>query len=765
MDIEKQISPLIAYQFPQFYREEGPDFIAFVQSYYEWMEQTGQVLNVSRSLLEYKDIDTTLDSFIKYFKNKFINSLPENILSDKKLLIKHVTDLYNAKGTERGYKLLFRLLFNEDIELYIPGEHLIRSSDAVWNVPTYIEVSDSPLIASLNNKKIYSSGSATAVVESTLRKIVQGKTVNIIYISSIDGEFKSGEQIFSYDVPAINQNNAPKIIGSLSTISITSGGTNFKVGDLLDVEGSGSSAKAQVLSTTTQNGKVAMYLKNGGFGYTVNAIISVTGITTLKISSNTAPFIPGEFVEQSNGTANTANGTVLKANSSVITIGSFVASFVANSTTNQIQGQISGANAVITSVTSNAYGVGASAKVGGLINKQTYQVNDDEIGGLLQTALEYSDGHMELGVNNVVGIFTTNNIVTSSANVTHLDVKYISGEISSGESVSNSLLGISGITVYSSDQSVIYITGSDANITNANLKPGTILVSNITNSQARINSTFPKVTVTGNAMINVGASNTTVKTIYSNNYGIGTGNTGTLIGYFIPGSTLTNVNTGATATITSVTRKTDWDYFPAAGLNLQNLDSEIDTLLNIVNLEVGTIAYLKNINPGVGYSGDPSITAIEPIMHGLQIPDGTGGVWGYDAEILGTAGIANGIVTSVKVVDSGFSYNPDESVILSNKNNPTGVGGTSIVETHGVGMGSSLNRNGFLSDNEFIQDSSYYQTYSYEIVAPRMIDTYKKLVEDFVHPTGLALYGRYSLKSEVLNKSSQPVYISATQTS
>jgi hypothetical protein len=80
-------------------------------------------------------------------------------------------------------------------------------------------------------------------------------------------------------------------------------------------------------------------------------------------------------------------------------------------------------------------------------------------------------------------------------------------------------------------------------------------------------------------------------------------------------------------------------------------------------------------------------------------------------------------------------------------------------------MGSSLNRNGFLSDNEFIQDSSYYQTYSYEIVAPRMIDTYKKLVEDFVHPTGLALYGRYSLKSEVLNISSQPVYISATQTS
>ncbi|CAB4181010.1 hypothetical protein UFOVP1071_6 [uncultured Caudovirales phage] len=765
MDIEKLISPLVAYQFPQFYREEGPDFIAFVQAYYEWMESSGQVLDVSRSMLDYKDVDTTLDSFIKFFKNKYINSLPETIVADKKLLLKHVTDLYNAKGTERGYKLLFRLLFNEDIDLYIPGEHLIRSSDAAWSVPTYIEVSDSPYISSLNGKRIYSSGSGTAVVESTLRKIVQNKTVNLIYISSIDGEFKAGEQILSYDVPTINQNNAPIIVGSLSTITITTGGTNFKVGDLLDVTGSGSGAKAQVLSTDTQNGKVAMYLKNGGFGYTVNAIIQVTGITTLDYSSTSNTFIVGEFVEQSNGTANTANGTVLSINSTAITVGSVTASFVANSTTNQIQGQTSGSNAVITSVNSRAYGVGAGAKVGDLINKQTYQVNDDPISGALLTSLEYSDGHMELGVSSVVGTFAANDVVQSSANITHLDVKYISGEISSGESISNSALNISGITVYTSDRSVLYITGTDANITNANLKPGTILVSNVTNSKVSINSTFPKITVTGNAMINAAASSASLKTVFSNSYGIGTGNTGTRIGYFIPDSTLTNITTGATATITSVTRKTDWDYFPYAGFTLQNLDAQIDTLLNFVNLEVGTIAYLKNINPGTGYSADPSIIAVEPIMHDLQISDGTGGVWGYDAEILGTAGSANGIVTSVKLVDSGFSYNPDESVILSNKDNPTGVTGVSIVETHGVGMGSSLNRSGFLSDDEYIQDSSYYQVYSYEIVAPRMIDSYKKLVESFIHPTGIALYGRYSLKSELVNQNSEAVYITATQTS
>ena len=112
MNIEKFISPFIERQFPSFYREEGQNFIEFVKTYYEFLEQSGNVIEASRSLFEYGDVDQTKEQFLKYFKNKYINSLPENVLSDKRLLIKHVSDLYNSKGSERVYRLLFRLLFN-----------------------------------------------------------------------------------------------------------------------------------------------------------------------------------------------------------------------------------------------------------------------------------------------------------------------------------------------------------------------------------------------------------------------------------------------------------------------------------------------------------------------------------------------------------------------------------------------------------------------------------------------------------------------------
>jgi hypothetical protein len=35
------ISPFVPSQFPSFYNDQGPNFIAFVKAYYEWLEQEG----------------------------------------------------------------------------------------------------------------------------------------------------------------------------------------------------------------------------------------------------------------------------------------------------------------------------------------------------------------------------------------------------------------------------------------------------------------------------------------------------------------------------------------------------------------------------------------------------------------------------------------------------------------------------------------------------------------------------------------------------
>ena len=45
-NIEQKISPLIKSMFPSFYMEEGPNFVAFMEAYYEWLEQNFQLIDL-----------------------------------------------------------------------------------------------------------------------------------------------------------------------------------------------------------------------------------------------------------------------------------------------------------------------------------------------------------------------------------------------------------------------------------------------------------------------------------------------------------------------------------------------------------------------------------------------------------------------------------------------------------------------------------------------------------------------------------------------
>ena len=114
-------SILVPYQLPEFIRD-NPDytnFVSFLQAYYEWMEQSGNVMDLSKNLLNYRDVDNTTDEFLKYFYNDFLTYFPKELLEDptknKSTIVKLAKELYKSKGTPASYQFLFRLLYNADV--------------------------------------------------------------------------------------------------------------------------------------------------------------------------------------------------------------------------------------------------------------------------------------------------------------------------------------------------------------------------------------------------------------------------------------------------------------------------------------------------------------------------------------------------------------------------------------------------------------------------------------------------------------------------
>ena len=82
MGTDKKHSILLARQIPQYIRQDHPNFVAFVEAYYEYLEQNGKALEFSKNLPSYQDIDTTLDDFVVYFKKEFLAHIPNNLYVD-----------------------------------------------------------------------------------------------------------------------------------------------------------------------------------------------------------------------------------------------------------------------------------------------------------------------------------------------------------------------------------------------------------------------------------------------------------------------------------------------------------------------------------------------------------------------------------------------------------------------------------------------------------------------------------------------------------
>ena len=732
--IEKFISPFIAQQFPSFYREEGPNFIAFVKAYYEWMEQSGQPIREARSLLDYLDIDSTSDTFITYFKNTFIQSLPESVVVDKKLLLKHILDLYRSKGSQRAYELLFRLVYGEEIELYVPSQYIFKPSDNTWKVPTYIETTSHPKIARLIGTKIRTNAGSTAIVESVDKKIVNGRTINILSLTNVKGAFKKGDRVYQAIASDVPEQNGPIIIGSLNAIAITNGGTDYNIGDQLNVAGSGVEAKAKVLSINNNAvGSVNFILLNGGTGYSTNATVTVKQTLNLDIANTTGVFSSNQVILD---TTTNANGTISFANSSFIQV-------IDRSTTlsYQVGSQVTTptGSATIQRITGGT-GTGASFRVGGITNKEILNLNTDLISDYFDTLLDQTSNTFLLTLDSVSGTFTVGHTVNSTANVVMLEGSVLSSNnVANGESMSNSSLGISGLYVYRADISHVWVTSSsDSDLTNANLVAGTILVSNTSSSVLQLVTTPSKQTITGNA---------TIETVTGSNVTLSSVN-----GYFIPSKTLTS-NSGATANITSTIRLTDWS-FPLNLFGDTNLDTAINTALTYTIFEVGTISFLSQINPGTQYTTKVYIDVIEPAVAALNITDTFGNLKGHNAVIDSKIVGGNGIITSVEIINSGYGYLNNETVILTSANNQTYVEGVTIVDNIGKGEGRWLSRKSFSSDVMNIQDGLFYQDFSYQIVAEKMLSMYETLVRNLVHPSGIALYGRYRLNDERIDDES-----------
>lgn len=857
MAVTEKISKLIRNQFPDFYKEEGENFLLFMEAYYEYLEQTGKATDAIRNLESYQDIATTTDDFIEYFINTFLPSVPLDVAADKKIMVKYINEFNRSRGTLAAYRLLFRALYNEDIEVNYPADQILKVSDGDWRKERYLVSPYDPNTYLFIGKTIKGAESdAEALVEDVVRKNIRGRDIMQILLSNIRGSFNHLEPIRLLTDTA-GSGHAPIVEAGIANNEIITPGGEYQVGDVLDLISSNKGLFGKVVVTSTQDlgGTLTFSLVDGGSGYTPSTTQNGTTIEFIGGDGNDpASFIIGEgdvvdrfaiSINTNFFTSNTVFGqlapTITFADGADRQISSFAnmiiscpdygfpesaeqvtsgrdfrdhanaVLYIANTQDikvgDSLFGVTSGANATVLSIIDNT-AANTVVRIDGYKNWSTgsggesiRSIYSNTSGNTVGTVIQFSGNTIGyhvlslgyIGNTSISNIQEGDELVGRTSNAFGVVKKVIS-------TVANGYTrGVGGaddrdlVTVqvtanttanltsqFDTGPMRFFIENEGLRLVSSNTTVGNVVSSTsnaqIENVYSRISdalkfeaSTFgtiasislpiggsgfsvaPTIRVRENdiAALGIGeqyltlqsddpnwnSGNSSFTSLDTNDRVVqtSTGASGDVKGS-LGTSTISRV-TYANGTYEMVVRV--WqDFNQRSPGNIQFANNET-VILNI---------YDSSYVPGTTDNRTIADTATAKIV---SIQDE--GILGQNAVF--TAGVgANGTVTGIRVLDSGFAYRDREVVIVEATNRPLATSAQLRLSLQGVANSEgyyATTRSHISSLRGYIQDSRFYQEFSYEIVSPISLDRYRDYALELVHPAGQALFGKFRTQSNV----------------
>lgn len=676
VDIRNQIYTDIESQFPAIYREDGEVFVAFVQSYYEYLDLRA---NSFRDATIIRDIDTTYDRFLAYFKEKYLKGFPIPDTLDVRFLVKHIQDFYRRKGTEESLRLLFRIFFDEEIEVFYPSSAILKPSDSKYGSSSYIELKrvdtykDYPV---RRGDRIRGSVSkAAAFVDELIFLTIEGVIVPIAYLSNLNGSFIADDSIEIYRQGSTDAIFTGKIVyGSISNIIVNTENrtSNNKLGEVLKIRSSlyGKDATCIVTSISeTPTGVIEFNIKDGGWGYSANSqIIDLYTSNQVLVLDN-----------DENGTVLSEFDTLSATNSAITPIDSTSDTVFTETITGSAQVIKYEHPLIYLNTTSNdafniiPFGGKTEITINGNVNNKVTVTNIASFNDSASYEIaEISDIESVILITDIIGDFTNIALDNSNYGMSGAGVETLSTTLRDAFiPVSFEIGGIKSLKIL--DEGIEY----------KNDVASIIIQDDILKFDKKdIGIIFDR-------------SDFTIQR-------------GDIITQDIVIEDLTYQSSTVPYTVKAKFIRRDSDVYYFTKLSFYDFDNDYPVRL-------------KNNNYGI----------VDIIQDEDSIP------MGKNANVTGNAKFRLGQVESVKVLDTGFRYRDGETVELLNSNDE--VVATANLEVKGQGGTESSwkTTTSFLNDpTKLIRDNFYYQEYSFDISTILTADKYEDLVKNIVQVAG-----------------------------
>ena len=295
--ITEKISTLVSSQLPEFVRSDFTTYVSFVEAYYRFLEQDQGALEIVQNARSYSDIDTTTEPFVNYFLANYAQSIPLGVLTNKRLLIKRIRDLYESKGSEISFKLLFKLFYNEPVEVTHPYDYVLRPSDGRWNQRSSIRVYlTSGSIEGITDKFLTYFKNNIEYSAAIIRvKSISPNLYEIFYNSRSNVPFEVEDDV------VVNTSAGTIFTGIIkpttTSYEISFGGTGFRVGEIFNLTTGGVETLVRITKVGANGSIQALKFINFGYNYSSNFTITLSNSLGVATSTKYFDTTTGGFKE------------------------------------------------------------------------------------------------------------------------------------------------------------------------------------------------------------------------------------------------------------------------------------------------------------------------------------------------------------------------------------------------------------------------------------------------------------------------------------
>lgn len=721
-------SYLVSSQLPQFVRNDHTRFVEFLEAYYQFLEQDGNVQYITKNFTRYLDVDTLEEDIKEHLEEGLIGTyqaaaeqwikdrryqvfsryFPVDSIGDRNLILKHIKDFYRAAGTEKSVNFLMRSLFNKEATIYYPKSNILKASDGKWFIQKTLNIRDIAVNNVSNTLAFHrfvnttirgASSNSTCIVESVNQYFDAGVLINEFTVSGVEQDFTNGERLFT----TIEDEGVPKELsgnlfsGSITSITIENPGSGYIQGSAVPIENPPGfeGISGQLIISKVGNpqldGKVrAVLIEEPGSGFRVGDEVLFTGGGGLGANAIVSAVNEDESFHVSNmaivGTLiqDVANTPIGNSTNSIYEAYAYPAQSIVYSNTSNLTINVGGApESLITTISLNHL----------IANSNTYfEIND--------TIQIYDPNNATEGEEGV--------IITGSSNHT------VSFALQNANTVTISP-GVSG-----AQNNLSFIVHKRGNafhtlantLTYWNYGPtGPIVSISVTNSGTGYIE-LPQCDVKSNTIVR---SLGILGRMEIANGGFGY-QTGDIISFVNPPG---SYGFGANAKVDFVDANgtiQQVSFYPMAGHNEGGLGYNPEVLPIAVVNSANVNAYGAVINVASIFGDNERVVA--------------------DSNVIGS-------IETIKIVSGGIGYEEAPRINLSSQGSGTAQAFCNIITGIFTYPGRYLNDDGQLSSYNFLPDRDYYQEFSYVVRVDESITNYRKPLLDMIHPAGMKLWGEY----------------------